>query len=359
MTRTATTALLAVLLFGFGCENEPVKHTKHVNANVPATPTGVTVDSAKMSLFAPLPEKAPSSKNMLSDEKVALGKALYYDARLSKGQDVSCNSCHDLSKGGADSADVSLGDGKKKQARNTPTVLNAAFEGTQYWDGRYETVEDATRAMLLDANVMAGAEKKIVDTLKSIPQYADAFKKAYPDAPDPVTLEGAVNAIAAFTRTLITPSPWDQFMKGEQTALTDDQKKGFTKFVDVGCPTCHVGALVGATMFQKLGKEKPWPNQADKGRSAVTKSPSDDMMFKVSSLRNVEHTAPYFHDASGKTLEEAVKTMANYQLAKDLSDDDVKSIASWLKSLSGTIPEGVATKPTEFPSTAKTPKPGK
>jgi cytochrome c peroxidase len=109
-------------------------------------------------------------------------------------------------------------------------------------------------------------------------------------------------------------------------------------------------------MFQKLGKEKPWPDQADKGRSAVTKSPSDDMMFKVSSLRNVEHTAPYFHDASAKTLEEAVKTMATYQLAKDLSDDDVKSIAGWLKTLSGTVPEGVTAKPPEYPSTAKTPK---
>jgi cytochrome c peroxidase len=165
-----------------------------------------------------------------------------------------------------------------------------------------------------------------------------------------------VNAIAAFTRTLLTPGSWDQFLKGEQTALTDDQKKGFTKFVDVGCPTCHVGPLVGATMFQKLGKEKPWPDQSDKGRSAVTKSPSDDMMFKVSSLRNVEHTAPYFHDASAKTLEEAVKTMATYQLAKDLSDDDVKSITAWLKTLTGTVPEGIAVKPPEYPSTAKTPK---
>lgn len=355
ISRYASLALL-VPLSCISCQQEPVKHTKHIVANTPPAPTGVVVDSAKLSLFAALPEKAPASNNLPSDEKIALGRVLYHDARLSKGHDVSCNSCHDLAKYGVDGTDFSLGTGKKKQARNTPTLFNAALETTQFWDGRFETTEEATRSMLLDPAVMGGVDKRIVDTLKSIPEYVDAFKKAYPDAAEPVTIDGAVNAIAAFTRTLLTPGPWDKFLKGEQTALTDDQKKGFTKFVDVGCPTCHVGALVGATMFQKLGKEKPWPDQSDKGRSLVTKSPSDDMMFKVSSLRNVEHTAPYFHDASAKTLEEAVKTMATYQLAKDLSDDDVKSIAGWLKTLSGTVPEGVATKPPEYASTAKTPK---
>ena len=356
MPRRYLSLALLVPLSCVGCQNEPVKHTKHVAANTPAAPTGVVVDSAKLSLFAALPDKAPASNNLPSDEKIALGRVLYHDARLSKGHDVSCNSCHDLSKVGVDGTDYSLGDGKKKQARNTPTIYNAALGATQYWDGHFETIEEATRSMLVDPAVMAGADKRIVDTLKSIPEYVDAFKKAYPDATDPVTLDGTVNAIAAFTRTLLTPAPWDQFLKGEQSALTDDQKKGFTKFVDVGCPTCHVGPLVGATMFQKLGKEKPWPNQSDKGRSTVTKSPSDDMMFKVASLRNVEHTAPYFHDASAKTLEEAVKTMAALQLAKDLSEDDVKSIAGWLKTLSGTVPEGMEAKPPEYPSTAKTPK---
>lgn len=354
--RHPSLALLVPALCMSCQSNEPIKHTKHVAANPPAAPTGFTVDSAKLSMFAALPDKAPAHNNMSSDEKVALGRILFHDARLSKGHDVSCNSCHDLSKYGTDGTDFSLGDGKKKQARNTPALFNSALEATQFWDGRFETTEDATRSMLLDPAVMGGVDKHIVDTLKSIPQYVDAFKKAYPDAAEPVTLDGTVNAIAVFVRSLLTPAPWDAFMKGQQTALTDDQKKGFTKFVDVGCPTCHVGALVGATMFQKLGKEKPWPNQADKGRSAVTKSPSDDMMFKVSSLRNIEHTAPYFHDASAKTLEEAVKTMAAYQLAKELSDDDVKSIVTWLKTLSGSVPEGVQAAPTEFPSTAKTPK---
>jgi cytochrome c peroxidase len=352
-TRFVPIALL-VTFASVACENEPVKHTKHIAA--PPAPTGIAVDSAKLSLFAALPDKAAASTNPSSDEKVSLGRFLYYDARLSKSQKLSCNGCHDLAKTGVDGVDFSEGPGKKKLTRNTPTVFNAALQASQYWDGHFENIEDATRAMLVDPAVMAEPEARLVDTLKSIPGYVDAFKKAYPDAPDP-TLDGAVKAIAAFTRTLLTPAPWDQYLKGEQTALSEDQKKGFLKFVDVGCPTCHVGALVGATMFQKLGKEKPWPNQADKGRSTVTKSPSDDMMFKVSSLRNVEHTAPYFHDASAKTLEEAVKTMASRQLAKELGDDDVTAIVVFLKSLSGTVPEGLQAKPAEFPSTPKTPKP--
>ncbi len=357
MTTRLVPIALFVSLFSAGCENEPVKHTKHVAA-APAAPTGVVVDAAKLSLFAALPDKAPpGSNNPPSDEKVSLGRALYYDARLSKSEALSCNGCHDLAKSGVDGKDFSEGHGKKKLSRNTPTVFNAALQQSQYWDGHFETLEDATRGMLLDPAIMAEPEARLIATLKSIPGYVDAFKKAYPDAPDPVTLDGTVKALAAFTRTLLTPAPWDQFLKGTQTALTDEQKKGFTEFVDVGCPTCHVGPLVGATMFQKLGKEKPWPNQADKGRSTVTKSPSDDMMFKVSSLRNIELTAPYFHDASGKSLEDAVKQMASHQLAKELSDDDVKSIVAWLKSLSGSVPEGLQTKPPEFPSTAKTPKP--
>ncbi|HEX4336482.1 MAG TPA: cytochrome c peroxidase [Polyangiaceae bacterium] len=351
--RLVPVALVSVL--AVACENEPVKHTKHVAA--PPAPTGIAVDSAKLSLFTALPDKAPGSNNPFTDEKLALGRALYHDARLSKGQKLSCNGCHDLAKTGVDGTDFSEGDGQKKLPRNTPTVFNAALQASQYWDGHYETLEDATRAMLVDPAVMAEPEARLVDTLKSIPGYVDAFKKAYPDAPEPITLDGAVKAIALFERSLLTPSPWDQYLKGEQTALTDEQKTGFLKFVDVGCPTCHVGALVGATMFQKLGKEKPWPNLADKGRSGVTKSPSDDMMFKVSSLRNVERTAPYFHDASSKTLEDAVKTMASHQLAKDLGDDDVKSIVAWLKSLTGTPPESVQNKPEPFPSGPKTPKP--
>jgi cytochrome c peroxidase len=245
-----------------------------------------------------------------------------------------------------------------KLDRNSPTLYNAAFAFAQFWDGRSETVEDAIKGILLNPAVMAGpTEPRTIDTLKSIPAYVDAFKKAFPDDPEAVTLDNVAKALGAFTRKLVTPSKWDKFLKGDATALTEDEKKGFSKFVEVGCPNCHVGPLVGGTMYQKLGKERPWPNQKDKGRSLVTKSPSDDMMFRVPGLRNIEHTAPYFHDATGKALEESIKTMASHQLAKDLGDDDAKSIATWLKTLSGAPPADYIKKPELPASTPKTPKP--
>jgi cytochrome c peroxidase len=359
MARTISVMLL-VAVGVMGCENEPVKHHKKPAAATPTAPPGVEIDSAKMALYQPLPDSAPASGPPASDDLVSLGRQLYFDARLSKGQDLACSTCHDLEKSGADGTDFSLGHGKKKLLRNTPSVLDAAVETMLFWDGRAETIEAATRDTLLDAAMMGQpGEARIVETLKSIPAYADAFKKAFPEAADPVTLDGTVKAIGAFSRKLMTPTRWDKFAKGDKTALTDDEKKGFLKFVEVGCPTCHTGPDVGGNMLQKLGKEKPWPNQADKGRSGVTKSPSDDMMFKVSSLRNVERTAPYFHDATGKTLEEAIKTMATHQLAKDLGDEDVKSIAAFLKTLTGDLPADLAKKPEPFASTPKTPKPAK
>jgi cytochrome c peroxidase len=358
MTRTIS-VMLVFALGAMACENEPVKHHKRPEAPPPA-PTGVEIDSAKMALYQALPETAPASGPPASDELVSLGRQLYFDVRLSKGHDLACSTCHDLDKSGADGTDFSTGHGKKKLSRNTPSTLDAAVQTMLFWDGRADSVEIATRDTLLDPVMMGQpAEARIVDTLKSIPPYVDAFKKAFPDTPEPVTLDATVKAIGAFTRKLLTPSRWDKFAKGDKSAITDDEKKGFLKFVEVGCPTCHTGSGIGGLMLQKLGKEKPWPNQADKGRSLVTKSPSDDMMFKVSSLRNVERTAPYFHDATGKTLEEAIKTMASHQLAKELGDDDVKSIALWLKTLTGDLPPDLAKKPEPFPSGPKTPKPAK
>jgi cytochrome c peroxidase len=202
------------------------------------------------------------------------------------------------------------------------------------------------KAHLVEPSGMAMPDDtRVVAAVKAIPDYVAPFKKAFPDDAEPVTFENVAKAIGAFSRKLVTPSKWDRFLGGDKGALTDDEKKGFLKFVDVGCPTCHVGPLVGGTMYQKVGKEKPWPNQEDKGRSRVTKAASDDMMFKVAQLRNIEHTAPYFHDATGKTLEAAVKTMASHQLNKELSDDDTKSIVLWLKTLSGALPADIARKP--------------
>lgn len=338
------------------CEKEP-EPKKKPKVALSAAPAGVEIDSAKLEMFGPLPEVAESKKNPVTDDKVALGRMLFYDTRLSKNQDISCNSCHELDKFGADERPVSLGHKGQKGERNSPTVYGAALQFVQFWDGRSEDVEEQVKGPMMNPVEMAATVDNVMAVLESMPGYVDAFKKAFPDDAKPLTFENFAKAIGAFERKLLTPSRWDQFLKGEKGAITDDEKKGFLKFVEVGCPTCHVGPLVGGTMYQKLGKERPWPNQKDKGRSAVTKSASDDMMFKVSQLRNVEKTAPYFHDASSKTLDDAVKLMAAHQLGKDLSDDDVRSITLWLKTLTGTIPEALIKKPALPESTAKTPKP--
>jgi cytochrome c peroxidase len=319
-----------------------------------AAPEGVEVDSAKLAMYAPLPKPGAL------DDKAALGRLLFFDKRLSKAQDLSCSSCHDLANYGMDGKDFSVGAHGKKLGRNTPSIYDASLEFAQFWDGRADTVELASSQVLLNPNGMAQPdEKHVADLLGSIPAYVDAFKKAFPADDKPITLKNTGTALGAFARVLLTPSPWDQFLAGDKKAMTDDQKNGFSKFVEVGCPTCHVGALVGGTMSQILGKVKPWPNQADKGRSLVTKSPSDNMMFRVPGLRNVEHTAPYFHDASETTLEGAVKKMATYQLGKELTEDDTKSIVTWLKTLSGTPPTDITKAPDLPPSSPKTPKPDK
>jgi cytochrome c peroxidase len=339
------------------CEKEEPPHHHHHETETPAAPTGVQVDSAKVALYAVLPATADVKTNPSTPEKIALGQMLFSDARLSKSQDISCNTCHVLGKYGMDGKDFSTGFAGAKLDRNTPTLYDSAFAFVQFWDGAAETTEDAIAGVLKKPPVMgAPSDKTITDTFTSMPAYVDAFKKAFPDDANAVSAKNTTLALAVFTRQLVTPSKWDKFVAGDATALTDPEKQGFLKFVDTGCPTCHVGPLVGGTMYQKLGKEKPWPNQKDKGRSGVTKSGSDDMMFRVASLRNIEHTGPYFHDASAKALDEAVKDMATYQLAKTLSDDDAKSIVTWLDTLSAEVSPALSKAPTLPPSTAKTPK---
>jgi cytochrome c peroxidase len=182
-------------------------------------------------------------------------------------------------------------------------------------------------------------EKAVVAELRKVKWYEEQFKKAFPEAKgDPITMDNLAKAIGAFERKLVTPSRWDKFLGGDKNALTSAEKVGFKKFTETGCNTCHAGPYVGGAMFQKLGLVKPWPKQDDQGRFEVTKQDADKMVFKVPSLRNVEKTAPYFHDGSVATLEEAVKLMANHQLGKTLDDADVASIVAFLKSLTGVIP---------------------
>jgi len=316
-----------------------------------------TIDPATLKAFAPLPEVA-QGKEPLTEEKVTLGRMLYYDARLSKSQKISCNSCHALTQYGVDNEPTSDGYKGQKGTRNSPTVYNAAFHFVQFWDGRAPNVEEQAKGPVLNPVEMAmKSAKQVIAVLKSMPEYVDAFKKAFPTEKDPVTYDNMGKAIGAFERKLITPARWDKFLKGDQAALTTDEKAGFNTFVASGCQACHAGALLGGSMFQKIGAVKPWPETSDPGRSKVTGNDADKLMFKVPSLRNVEKTGPYFHNGQTATLQEAISMMADHQLGKTLSDADIQSIATWMKSLTGVIPADYI-KPPELPkSTSRTPKP--
>jgi cytochrome c peroxidase len=320
--------------------------------------TETTVDPAKLSSFAALPDKAPAKAAGPQEDLVSLGRMLYYDERLSKSQTLSCNSCHDLAKYGVDGERTSEGFKGQRGDRNSPTVFNAALHFVQFWDGRAADVEAQAKGPVLNPVEMAMAnDGAVIAVLESIPEYVAAFKKAFPQDKKPVNYDNMAAAIGAFERGLITPSRWDKFLGGDKTALTPEEQAGLNVFLTAGCQTCHAGALLGGNMYQKIGLLKPYPDTSDPGRQKVTNSESDKMMFKVPSLRNVEKTAPFFHNGKVPKLEQAVAQMADYQLGRQLKDEEVAAIVTFLKTLTGTVPESYIQKPELPKSTAKTPKP--
>lgn len=322
----------------------------------PAAPTEVQIDPDQLVMFEPLPAVMESPGQPLTEEKIALGRMLYYDSRLSRTGKVSCNSCHDLANYGVDSQPVSDGIEGKTGDRNSPTVYNAAGHFVQFWDGRAPHVEEQAKGPVMNPIEMAmGSEKDVVKTISGIPEYVAAFKKAFPEDKQPVSLDNVGKAIGAFERKLVTPSRWDRFLTGDKTALTSAEKAGFNKFMEVGCQACHMGAYVGGSIYQKMGLAKPWIQTTDLGRFKVTGREEDKMLFKVPSLRNIEKTAPYYHNGGVATLEEAVKDMGEYQLGRRLSDSDVQSIITWLRTLTGEIPKEYIKEP-QLPGTGTPPR---
>ncbi|AKU93158.1 cytochrome-c peroxidase [Vulgatibacter incomptus] len=315
------------------------------------------IDPAFLHAFGKLPARIDHASGPDAEERISLGRTLYYETRLSKNHDLSCNSCHDLAAFGVDGKATSPGHKGQLGARNSPTVYNAAGRHAQFWDGRAVDVEEQATGPIMNPVEMAMPdEKRVVETLRSIPAYVEAFAKAFPEEKEPITLANVGKAIGAFERGLVTPSRWDAYLGGDEKALTDEEKVGFTRFMETGCTACHAGAYVGGAMFQKLGLVKAWPTNKDLGRFEVTKNEADKMMFSVPSLRNIAKTGPYFHDGSVESLDEAVRMMAAHQLGKELADDDVKSIVAWLGSLTGEVPAAYIAKPELPASTDKTPK---
>ena len=325
-------------------------------ANAPTAPKAL--QRSDLAMFGPLPEAFDSPTNPPSAAKIALGQMLYHDKRLSKNQDISCASCHELDKGGADARPTSPGHKGQLGSRNAPTVLNAAGQFVQFWDGRAKDVEEQAKGPILNPVEMAMASSEtVLAVLKSIPEYAAAFQAAFPGEADALTYDNLGKAIGAFERKLATRSRWDKYLAGDDAALQEDEKAGVQEFVAAGCTACHNGVLIGGAMYQKAGLVKAWPNQKDLGRFGVTKQEADRLFFKVPSLRNIANTAPYFHDGSAATLDVAIRTMAAHQLGKQLTDAQVAAIAKWLGSLTGEVPAALAAVPKLPASTETTPKP--
>lgn len=296
---------------------------------------GMTVTAAPLDeALKPLPPVA-----QLDPAKVELGRQLFNEPRLSVNNTLSCASCHHLESGGADNKPFSIGFDGKPVEINTPSVFNASLNFKQFWNGRVDTLEAQVEQVVISPVEMGSDWKTVVQNLSALPVYLAAFKQAYPDG---VTAANVQNALATYERTLLTPnSRFDQYLLGNTEILTIQEKYGYQRFKDYGCIACHQGINIGGNMFQKFGvmgdyfKVRGNPVESDLGRYLLTKDEEDRHVFKVPSLRNIAVTAPYFHDASAKTLEEAVDVMFKFQLGRNPSQEDKDLIIQFLKTLTG------------------------
>lgn len=334
--------LLMVFIISFiGCKD--TKNEKKVDVN----PEYVALQKTAVSMFGKLPEVAENPENLITEEKVALGKKLYLDNRLSKDNTQSCNTCHDLKTYGVDNLSTSPGNDGGLGTRNSPTVFNAALHMSQFWDGREPDVEAQAGGPILNPVEMAmPSEEVVVERLSKIDEYNTLFAKVFPDDKKPISYKNIQNAIGAFERTLITPSRFDKFVDGDIDALTDVEKDGLQLFISTGCTACHSGNVLGGNIYQKFGLfDDYWKHTKstviDDGKFSVTKNESDKYVFKSPSLRNIEKTYPYFHDGSVTDLKEAVRIMAKVQLNKELAEKDLNNLVAFLNSLTGKLPENI------------------
>ncbi|MEW6324556.1 MAG: cytochrome-c peroxidase [Nitrospirota bacterium] len=291
--------------------------------------------------FTPLPGVMPApADNPSTAEKIALGKMLYFEPRLSKGGSISCNSCHNLATGGVDNLPTSPGHLAQLGGRNSPTVLNAGLQFVQFWDGRAPSLEEQAKGPILNPVEMAMPdEESVLARLRAIPEYAERFRRAFPGQADPMTYANLAKAIAAFERTLLTPSRFDAFLRGDASALSAREQQGLRLVIQKGCVLCHNGVGAGGGMFQKFGLQGRYERSDDPGRYVVTKNEADKQVFKVPMWRNVTRTAPYFHDGGVWELKEAVRIMGRVQLGVTLTDEEAGLIVDFLHSLEGAPPE--------------------
>jgi cytochrome c peroxidase len=293
-----------------------------------------------------IPNSMPGAEKDTA-RQISLGRTLFFDVRLSANNSQSCNSCHavDRGRGGVDNEPTSPGAFGKRGGRNSPTVLNAGFHATQFWDGRAQDLVAQAKGPILNPIEMAmPSEEAVVKKLSAIPEYEPLFAQAFPDEKKPLTYENIARAIAAFERTLVTRDRFDDFLKGADRALNAQEMNGLDLFVTIGCTACHNGPLLGGNSYQKLGLIHSYKTD-DLGRFVVTKEDDDKFKFKVPSLRNIDLTGPYLHDGSKGTLDEIVRDMAWLQLDRKLTEPEVKAISAFLKTLTDKERAAAAAKP--------------
>ena len=297
------------------------------------TPDAAALRAQANAFFKPLPATMPGSEKD-TPAKIALGEKLYFETALSINGTQSCNSCHrvDNKLGGDDGNRVSPGAiAGKFGGRNSPTSWNAGFHLAQFWDGRAADLKAQAKGPILNPVEMAMPdEKTAISNLKKA-GYEAKFTEVF--GANTLTYDNVAEAIAAFERTLITKDRFDDFLKGDNNALTAAELTGLQNFIGTGCIACHSGAVLGGQMYQKMGLVNPYPNKDDKGRFDVTGNPADMYVFKVPSLRDIGSTAPYFHDGAAATLEQAVRDMAWYQLGRKLDEQTTTSIVTFLRAL--------------------------
>jgi cytochrome c peroxidase len=313
-------------------------------------------------IFKPLPADAGTPERPLTPERVELGRALFWETRVSTDGKGSCGGCHNPFFYGTDALPRSVGVHGKVIPRNAPTVFNTALQFVQHYGGNRVDVEEQAVKALVSALAYGNADYAAAEArLRALPGYRGMFERAFPGQAEPVTAENWGKAIGAYERTLLTPAPFDRYLKGDAGALTAQEKQGLDKFISVGCAGCHSGITVGGQMYQKFGLTQDYWTLTgseeidlfkgrDKGRFQDTKNEADAFIFKVQQLRNVAVTPPYFHDGSVANLGDAVRIMAKLQLGRDLNAADTADIVAFLGSLTGEVPQQFSNMPSLPPA---------
>jgi len=341
----ALSTFIAALLVSFvgavhGAGNETTGHQHDSGQDMSVLPDWDQTFLSARIFLGRLPKTMPGSESD-TPELIALGKRLYFEEGISTHKNQACHDCHFLTEGraGADNTPTSKGALGEFGKRNAPTVINAGFQESQFWDGRAaDLVEQAKGPILNPIEMGMRTEEEVTDRLKGTEGYEEAFRRAFPNDADAFTYHHLAVAIAAFERTLVAPSRFDQLLDGREDALTPQEKRGMALFLGYDCFECHGGPAVGGQLYRKIGVRRPYPDNADVGRFEVTKKEEDRNVFKVPMLRNVTRTQPYFHNGNVPTLKDAVHLMGHHQLGVQLSDETVADIIAFLTSLEGNPP---------------------